>query len=164
MMLPEEFREQLVREIAQVENPREKAIDVMYEIQANFGYMSDEAMVDAAELLSMSPAELEEIATFYNFIMREPAGKYVIRICDSAMCWLDGYQSILDHLRSRLKVELGGTTEDGLFTLLPVCCIGYCDRAPAMMINRTVYGNLTIEKIDRVLQTLIDQSKNSSSD
>lgn len=163
-MLPEEFREQLVREIAQVENPREKAIDVMYEIQANFGYMSDEAMVDAAELLSMSPAELEEIATFYNFIMREPAGKYVIRICDSAMCWLDGYQSILDHLRSRLKVELGGTTEDGLFTLLPVCCIGYCDRAPAMMINRTVYGNLTIEKIDRVLQTLIDQSKNSSSD
>ena len=164
MMLPEEFREQLVREIAQVENPREKAIDVMYEIQANFGYMSDEVMVDAAELLGMSPVELEEIATFYNFIMREPVGKYVIRICDSAMCWLDGYQSILDHLRSRLKVELGGTTEDGLFTLLPVCCIGYCDRAPAMMINRTVYGNLTIEKIDRVLQTLIDQSKNSSSD
>ena len=163
-MLPEEIREQFVKEIAQVENPREKAIDVMYEIQRNFGYMSDEAMIEAAELLSMSPVELEEIATFYNFILREPAGRHVIRVCDSAMCWLDGYQSILDYLRSRLKVEMGGTTDDGLFTLLPVCCIGYCDRAPAMMINRTVYGYLTTEKIDRILQTLVDQSKTSISD
>ncbi|MGA7877518.1 MAG: NADH-quinone oxidoreductase subunit NuoE [Desulfoferrobacter sp.] len=163
-MLPEEIREQFVKEIAQVENPREKAIDVMYAIQRNFGYMSDEAMIEAAELLSMSPVELEEIATFYNFILREPAGRHVIRVCDSAMCWLDGYQSILDYLRSRLKVEMGGTTDDGLFTLLPVCCIGYCDRAPAMMINRTVYGYLTTEKIDRILQTLVDQSKTSISD
>jgi len=163
-MLPDELREQFAKEIAQVENPREKAIDVMYEIQRNFGYMSDGAMIEAAELLSMSPVELEEIATFYNFILREPVGRHVIRVCDSAMCWLDGYQSILDYLRSRLKVEMGGTTDDGLFTLLPVCCIGYCDRAPAMMINRTVYGYLTTEKIDRILQTLVDQSKTSSSD
>lgn len=157
-MLKEELRDQLIREIAHVENPREKAIDVIYEIQDHYGYMSDEAMVEAAQLLSMTPVELEEIATFYNFIHREPVGKYVIRVCDSAMCWLNGHLSLIDYLCSRLNVKLGGTTEDGLFTLLPVCCIGYCDRAPAMMINRTVYGFVTEEKIDRILQTLRNQS------
>jgi NADH-quinone oxidoreductase subunit E len=126
----------------------------MFAVQDHYGYLSDEAMVEVAELLEMSPLEVEELATFYTFVYREPVGKYVIHICDSLVCWLDGYESIRDHLCKKLEIEMGETTTDGLFTLLPVCCIGYCDRAPAVLINRKVYGPLTIEKLDEILEKL----------
>ena len=114
--------------------------------------------------MHMTPLEVEELATFYDFIYREPVGKYVIHVCDSAICWMHDYLSVVDHIRSRLGVELGGTSADGLFTLLPVCCIGYCDRAPAMMINQRIVGGLTPEKIDRVLQNLRDGDTDSEAE
>jgi NADH-quinone oxidoreductase subunit E len=67
---------------------------------------------------------------------------------------MEGYESLRDHLCTKLGIEMGETTADGLFTLLPVCCVGYCDRSPAMLINREVYGNLTPEKIDEILERL----------
>lgn len=158
-MLLDPLRESLVRQIAQAEHPREKAIDVMCEIQNHYGHMSDEAMNEAAELLGMTPLELEELATFYNFIFREPVGRYVIQLCDSAMCLINEYQTIRDHLCARLQVGMGETSADGLFTLLPACCIGYCDRAPAMLINRKVYGYLTKQRIDEILDGLILEAK-----
>jgi NADH-quinone oxidoreductase subunit E len=88
-MLPEEIRESLIHEIAQVEFPREKAIDVMYVLQRHDGYMSDEAMEVAAGLLGMTTLEVDELATFYDYIYREPVGKYVIQICDSTLCWME---------------------------------------------------------------------------
>lgn len=157
-MLPDELKIKLGEMIAAAESPREKAIDVMFEIQELQGWMSDEAMVEASELLGMTPLELEELATFYDYIYRSPVGKYVIKVCDSTVCWLEGHQRVVDYLSSRLGVPLGGTSADGLFTLLPVCCIGYCDRAPAMVINKRVYGNLTPEKIDRVLVQLAEKA------
>jgi NADH-quinone oxidoreductase subunit E len=160
-MLPEEIRESLIHEIAQVEFPREKAIDVMYVLQRHYGYMSDEAMEVAAGLLGMTTLELDELATFYDYIYREPVGKYVIQICDSTLCWMEDGQSVADYLCSRLGIQMGGTTSDGLFTLLPVCCIGYCDRAPAMLVDRSAYGRLTPDKIDRILDSWRDKSKSS---
>jgi len=153
-MLPEEIREDLQRQVAAVEHPRELAVDVMFALQAHYGYLSDAALEEAASLLGMTTLEMEELATFYTFIYREPVGKYVIHLCDSVICWMDGYESLRDYLCRKLQIELGGTTSDGLFTLLPVCCIGYCDRSPAMLINRKVYGPLTPEKIDAILGKL----------
>lgn len=153
-MLPEEIREGLQRQLAAVEHPRELAVDVMFALQDHYGYLSDAALEEAAALLRMTTLEVEELATFYTFIYREPVGKYVIHLCDSVICWMDGYESIRDYLCRKLEVELGGTTPDGLFTLLPVCCIGYCDRSPAMLINRKAYGPLTPEKIDAILEKL----------
>ncbi len=158
-MIPEELRRELVEKVAGVEFPREEAIDVMFALQDHYGYMTDEAMEEAGELLNMTPVELEELATFYDFIYRSPVGRYVIHVCDSLICWMDGYEWVVDHLCRRLKVKMGGTSPDGLFSLLPVCCIGYCDRAPAMMVNRRVYGRLTKEKIDRILDRLISEHK-----
>ena len=158
-MIPEELKSRLAKEIAEAEDPREKAIDVMFALQDIHGWMTDDAMVEAAELLGMSPLELDELATFYDFIYRSPVGKYVIHVCDSALCWMEGCERVVDYLASRLKVAMGGTTEDGLFSLLPVCCIGYCDRAPAMMINKRVYGKLTPDKIDRIIGRLRDQQE-----
>jgi len=160
-MLPKDLNEALSRDVAMSDHPREKVIDVMFELQGHYGYMSDEAMQEASKLLGMTTLELEELATFYDFVYREPVGKYVIHVCDSTICWMLGHESVLDYLRSRLGLKVWGTTADGLFTLLPVCCIGYCDRAPAMMINRKVYGHLTPEKIDSILRKLRDEARTS---
>lgn len=157
-LLPQELRKTLVHKIAHGETAREQAIDVMTALQNHFGYMSDEAMLAASELLDMTPLELEELATFYNFIYRSPVGKFVIHVCDSAVCWMHGHESLLDYLLSRLNIELGGTTSDGLFTVLPVCCLGYCDHAPAMLVNRTIHGQLTPEKIDDILAELAENA------
>ena len=158
-MLPDDLKLKLQKMIAGAESPREKAIDVMFEIQELQGWMSDEAMVEAAVLLGMTPLELEELATFYDYIYRSPVGKYVIKVCDSTVCWLEGHQRVIDYISARAGVAMGGTSPDGTFTLLPVCCIGYCDRAPAMVINKRVYGKLTPEKIGRILDKLAHKAE-----
>jgi NADH-quinone oxidoreductase subunit E len=157
-MLPNELKESLEKKIARAGHPRELVVDAMLALQEHYGYLSDEAVEEVAALLGMSPLEVEELATFYTFIYREPVGKFVIHVCDSVICWMNGYESVKDHLCKKLAIDLGGTTADGLFTLLPVCCIGYCDQSPAMLINRKVYGNLTPEKIDAILEKLKAES------
>jgi NADH-quinone oxidoreductase subunit E len=153
-MLPEELKTSLEQKIAHADHPRELVVDVMFELQDHYGFLSDEALEEAAVLLGMTPLEMEELATFYTFIFREPVGRYVIHVCDSIICWMDGYESIRDYLCEKLGIKMGETTSDGLFTLLPVCCIGYCDRSPAILINRKVYGPLTPEKLDEILEEL----------
>ncbi len=156
-MTPKELEESLKEDIEKAYDPREQAVDVLYALQRQHGHLSDEAMREASRLLGMTPLELDELATFYDFLYREPVGKYVIHVCDSVVCWMHGHQSVMDYIAERLGVGLGGTTPDGMFTLLPTCCLGYCDRAPAMLINGRVYGELTGEKIDRILQELREE-------
>jgi NADH-quinone oxidoreductase subunit E len=153
-MLPNAIKESLEKQIAHADHARELVVDILLALQEHYGHLSDEAVEEAAVLLGMSPLEIEEVATFYTFIYREPVGKYVIHVCDSVICWMDGYESIKDYLCKKLDIDLGGTTADGLFTLLPVCCIGYCDQSPAMLINRKVYGHLTQQKVDVILEKL----------
>ena len=153
-MLPEEIRIPLVEKIARADHARELIVDVAFALQAHYGYLSDEAVEEAACLLGLSPLEVEEVATFYPFIYREPVGKYVIHVCDSVICWMAGQENLLAYLCQKLGIRLGETTPDGRFTLLSVCCIGYCDRSPAMLVNRRVYGNLTRDKIDAILAEL----------
>ena len=160
-MLSKELKERLEAEIKRVEHPRELAVDVMFALQDHYGYLSDEALVEAAGLLGVTPLELDELATFYTFTFREPVGKYVIHVCDSVVCWMNGYESVKDYLCRTLGISLGATTADGLFTLLPVCCIGYCDRSPAMLVNRRVHGNLTPEKIDGILEKCRHEARDS---
>ena len=153
-MIPEDLRQSLLEHINHVEHPREMVVDVMFAIQEHYGYLTDEGVEETARLLDMSALEVEQLATFYTFVYREPVGKFVIHVCDSVVCWMDGYESIKDYLCKILKIQAGETTPDGLFTLLPVCCVGYCDRSPAMLINKKVYGSLTAEKIDGILANL----------
>ena len=153
-MLQEELREPLQKKIASVDHPRELAVDIMLALQNHYGYLSDEALEEAARLLEMTPLELEELATFYDFIYREPVGRFVIHVCDGVVCWMNGYDWVLNHLSKKLGIKPGETTEDGLFTVLPTACIGYCDLSPAMLINGRAYGPLTPEKIDDILNRL----------
>lgn len=157
-MLPTSLTEGLRAKIAAADHPRELVVDVMLALQAHAGYLSDEAVAAAADLLQMTPLEIDELATFYTFIYREPVGRYVIHVCDSVICWMEGGQNLVAHLCGRLGIRMGETTADGLFTLLPVCCIGYCDRAPAILVNRKVHGPLTIESLDRLIDTLREKA------
>ncbi|MEN6493257.1 MAG: NADH-quinone oxidoreductase subunit NuoE [Thermoguttaceae bacterium] len=120
-------------------------------VQRRTGWISDETLNSIARYLEMTPAELDGIATFYNLIYREPVGRHVILICDSVSCWVMGYETMREHLYRRLGIQLGETTADGRFTLIPMACLGACDHAPAMMIDNDFHGDLTPEKIDAVL-------------
>ena len=160
-MLPRELLEKLQGEIANSVQSREMAIDVMFALQNHYGYLSDEALEEGARLLSMTPLELEELATFYDFIYREPVGKYVIHICDGVVCWMNGYPVVLDYLFKKLGIGLGETTKDGLFTILPTACIGYCDLSPAVLINGRPYGPLTPEKINALIERFKGEVKRS---
>ena len=156
-MLPDNLKTSFVEQINRVEHPREMVVDVMFAIQDHYGYLTDEGVQETAGLLNMSALEVEQLATFYTFIYREPVGKYVIHVCDSVVCWMNGYESVWKYLCRKLGIQPGETTSDGLFTLLKVCCIGYCDRSPAMLINRKAYGNLTAEKVDGILAKLREE-------
>ena len=156
-MLPEELKNSLTAQIEAVAHPRELVVDVMTAVQDHYGYLSDDALEEAARMLDMHPLELDELATFYTFLYREPVGTYVIHVCDSVICWLEGHESLQDYLCRKLQIKIGETTADGLFTILPVCCIGYCDRAPAILINKKVYGPLTPEKLDEIIESLKKQ-------
>lgn len=156
-MLPEELKNSLTAQIEAVAHPRELVVDVMTAVQDHYGYLSDDALEEAARMLDMHPLELDELATFYTFLYREPVGTYVIHVCDSVICWLEGHESLQDYLCRKLQINIGETTADGLFTILPVCCIGYCDRAPAILINKKVYGPLTPEKLDEIIESLKKQ-------
>jgi len=153
-MLPEDLKNSLKAKIAVVDHPREMVVDVMFAIQEHYGHLTEEGVVETAQFVGMSPLEVEQLATFYTFIYREPVGKYVIHVCDSVVCWMNGFETIKDYLSKKLGIADGETTRDGLFTLLPVCCVGYCDRSPAILINKKVYGPLTAEKIDEIIEEL----------
>jgi NADH-quinone oxidoreductase subunit E len=156
-MLPKEIKTKLLKQIAQSEQAREQAIHVMYALQQHYGYLSDDAVREAAALLDMTPLEIDELATFYDFIYREPVGRYLIHVCDSAVCWRFGHESVLDYLSGKLGIGIGETTKDGLFTLLTVCCVGFCDHAPVMLINGQPYGDLTPESIDQIIDNIRKQ-------
>jgi NADH-quinone oxidoreductase subunit E len=153
-MIPPEIRDKLQTQVAAAEHPREQAINVMFALQRHYGYFSDEALMEAAALLGLTPLELEELATFYDFIYRRPVGKFVIHVCDGVVCWMFHENFIFDYLCQKLGVGAGEISADGLFTVLPTACIGFCDRAPAMLINGKMYGPLTPEGIDEILAGL----------
>ena len=115
--------------------------------------MFDEAIRDVAELLGMSTADLDGVATFYNLIRRKPVARHVALICDSVSCWIMGCERVRDQLCTRLGTPLGGATADGRFTLLPIVCLGACDHAAAMMIDGDLHTNLDEYRIDEILES-----------
>lgn len=133
------------------EKPRSACVAAMKFIQDRRGWVSDEAMEWLSGKLEMNLSDLESVATFYSLIFRKPVGKHVILMCDSVSCWIMGCESVRDHLRRRLGIDLGQTTPDQQFTWLTIPCLGACDLAPAMMVDEILCGPLTPELIDDIL-------------
>jgi NADH-quinone oxidoreductase subunit E len=126
-------------------------IEALKVVQAHRRWISDESLKDVAEFMEMTAEELDSVATFYNMLFRKPVGRHIILVCDSISCWVMGYENVRDQLMQKLSIAYGETTKDDRFTLLPNCCLGTCDRAPAMMIDNDLYQNVRIEQLDEIL-------------
>ena len=151
MLSPEERRD-IDELLAELPHRRAAGIDALKVVQKHRGWVSDEALCDLANHLQLSVADLEEVATFYSLIFRRPVGRHVILICDSVSCWVMGYEELLAGLQERLGIALGETTADRRFTLLSIPCLGACDRAPLLMIDEDLHGDLSPAKLDEILQ------------
>jgi NADH-quinone oxidoreductase subunit E len=128
------------------------AIDALKIIQAHRRWVSDDSLEALAAYLEMPAAELEGIATFYNLIFRQPVGKNVILVCNSVSCWIKGCEGIRSAVSAQLGIEPGETTADGRFTLLPITCLGACDKAPVMMVGDNKFEDVTVERIPAILE------------
>ena len=150
-MLTAEEKYEIEKAISLVPIKKAAGIEALKIVQEHRRWVSDETLHDVAAFMNMSSEELDSVATFYNLIFRKPVGRHVILLCDSISCWVMGYESILAHLTKRLGIKYGETTTDGRYTLLPNCCLGTCDCAPALMIDDDLYRNLTTDKLDEIL-------------
>ena len=119
---------------------REKIVDVLWALQKQRGHLDDEAVRLAAEQCDLTPAEADEVASFYNLLLRRPAGRRQIFVCDSISCELGGAEGLLAEIGRQLGVGPGEITADGEFGLLPICCLGHCEKGPCLLANEKVHG------------------------
>jgi len=136
--------------------PSERALvlPLLWMAQEQDGYISMDAIDVIASTCNDAPMEVYRTATFYTMFNLQPVGKHHIQLCKTLSCALCGKAEILEHLKSKLGIEVGDTTKDGRFTLSQVECLGSCGTAPMMQINKNNYENLTVEKIDEILKEL----------
>lgn len=144
---------ELIKDLTkQYGNNTESLLPILQEIMIKERVISEEAMVEVARELDISAAEVYGTATFYSFLnTQKPYGKYVIRVCKTITCMMHGKNQIVKELEEILKIKLGGTTHDHLFTLLETNCLGQCHQGPAMLINDNPYTQLTPEKVREVI-------------
>lgn len=150
-MLTAEEKHEIEKAISVMPVRKSACIEALKVVQHHRRWISDESLKDVAAYMEMTAEELDSVATFYNLLFRQPVGRHVILICDSISCWVMGYDQIRDHLIQKLGIKYGETTADERFTLLPNCCLGTCDTAPALMIDRDLYTNVTIDQLDNIL-------------
>lgn len=128
--------------------------------EENGGFLTVDAMDYVASLLELKPIEVYEVATFYSMYFLEKTGKYVIEICHTAPCAISGGEEIMEYLQEKLKINMGETTDDGLFTLRGVECLGGCGSAPVLQVNTGFHEHMTREKVDLLIEKLRTDNDN----
>ncbi|MDH5171768.1 MAG: NADH-quinone oxidoreductase subunit NuoE [Gammaproteobacteria bacterium] len=141
-VLSEEEITEIDAEIAHVPYRSAVAIDALKIVQAHRGWVSDESLQAIARHLHMSADELDGIATFYNLVFRRPVGERVILLCNSISCWIKGCENLQRQIGEQLGIGLGETTADNRYTLLPVTCLGACDKAPVLMVGDELHEDV----------------------
>ena len=150
--LTEQELQAITHEIQLVPYKKAAVIEALKIVQQYRSWISDESIEAIAAHLEMSPAEVDSVATFYNLIFRKPVGRHVILLCDSISCYVMGYKKLQESLLQKLEIKFGETTADLRFTLLPNCCLGCCDHAPALMIDEDLHQDVTVERLDDILK------------
>ncbi|SFD22053.1 NADH dehydrogenase subunit E [Chitinophaga sp. CF118] len=138
-------------EISLVPYKKATVIEALKIVQEHRGWISDESVEAIAAHLEISPAEVDSVATFYNLIFRKPVGRHIILLCDSISCYIMGYGLLYNALQNKLSIGFGQTSSDNRFTLLPNVCLGCCDHAPALIIDKDLYRDVTVEQLDDML-------------
>ena len=140
-------------DVTQDQRKRSLLLTALYIAQEQYSYLSREAIRRAAERVGITPNEVYQMASFYSLYRREPVGQYLLQVCAGLSCCLcDGGDRLRDHIVERLGIQPGQTTADGRFTLKEVQCLASCGTAPMMQVNETYHENLTVEKVDALLE------------
>jgi NADH-quinone oxidoreductase subunit E len=129
-------------------------LPVLHMAQETFGWISLEVEEYVARLFDLSPAHVHEVVTFYTLYFQQPRGRHVVAVCHNLSCHLAGSRDILAHVKRRLGIEVGETTDDGRITLQSVECLCACEAAPMAQVDDRYEMNLTRDKIDRILEGL----------
>ena len=129
---------------------------ILHDMQDTYRCIPYQAIIEIAQFLQITPAQVLDCVSFYEEFTTEPTGKHVVAVCQSLACEICGHQAILDHLRRKLDLEPHETTDDGRFTLLTLECLGSCDTGPVALVGDDLHENLTIEKLDQILEELKD--------
>ena len=157
-----QFTEQELQKIEELKKrylkPDSVILEVLYLLQEKYGYISQEGMKYAAELLGISEEQVLGVVTFYTMFNTKPIGKYHLQVCTNVSCMLKGAYDLLKKLEKELNIKKGETTSDGLFTISEVECLGSCGTAPVVQINEDYYENLNEEKLLQIIQELRNKS------
>lgn len=135
-------------------DPRAALLPVLWLCQDRWGWISAGIMEAVGRRLDLSPAFVEGVVSFYTMYQRQPPGRYLLQVCTTLSCQLCDASRLVAHLKQRLGIDFGETTDDGIFTLVDVQCLGACGEGPVIQINSDYYTELTVEKLDRILDGL----------
>lgn len=149
--LPKEHYKELENYIDNLPSLEGRLIEILHKAQDIFGYLPRDVQLFIARALGLSGAKVNGVVSFYSYFTEEPRGEYVINICTGTACFVKGANKILEEFQNKLKVSVGGTTEDRKFTLKDVRCVGACGLAPLVVIQDKVYGRVKVEEIDKIL-------------
>ena len=153
-MIAEKYSEEIKGILARFPNKKSAVLPLMHLAQHEYGYMSEDAMREVAGILELDPTHVLSISGFYTLYYEEPVGKYVLEICNDLACALRGADEFVEMASDKLGIPVDGTTDDGLFTLKTVMCLGACDKAPMLQCNLRFEENLDEEKFDQLLARL----------
>jgi NADH-quinone oxidoreductase subunit E len=135
-------------------------LPILWLAQREFNLITEEVADYIGRLMGLSGSYVYGVASFYTMFNKKLVGKYHIQVCHNVSCYLSGCRSVITHLKNRLGIEVGETTQDRNFTLSTVECLGSCDTSPMMQINESYYENLTLERVDQIINELSRDGKN----
>lgn len=141
------------------EKDKSNLIQILNQVQEKYGYISQDAQKEISEYLDISMAEVYGVITFYSRFTLKPKGKYNIAVCLGTACFVKGSEKVLDKVKEILKIDIGQTTEDGLFSIEATRCVGACGLAPVFTVNDEVYGKATPEMVESVIKRIKDEEK-----
>jgi len=151
MKFSEEFETRFSEMLTHYPTRRSALVPTLLYAQDEVGALTDEVIAELAQRLDLTELDVRNVISYYSMLATKPRGKYNVQVCTNIACMLRGGEEVLDHCKKRLGIGHKGTTPDGLFSLEEVECIGACSWAAAVQVNYDFHENLTIEKIDKVL-------------
>ncbi len=158
-MLAEKYTDRIEKIFSKYPDKRSGIMDLLYLAQEEYGWLSDEALHEVAELCDVDPTQAHSIAGFYTMFSEKPKGTYWLQVCTDLPCALRGADKFYQQLCTYLGVKNGGTTDDGIFTVERVMCLAACDKAPMMQCNFHYYENLDIETVKTLIEQLRAEAK-----
>lgn len=160
--LNQELIQELDVYIESLEDKQGSLIHVLHKAQGLFGYLPENLQLYIARALDLPAAKVNGVVSFYSFFTQEPRGKYTISVCMGTACFVKGSDKILDKLKAELNVETNKMTEDKLFTLRDIRCVGACGLAPVILVEDKVYGHVKVDQISEIINKYREESQDGN--